>query len=72
MFTFLLLKCDELITELTKKCEHHAKAEEQLKAQLKVYTEKYEEFQNTLSKSNEVFGSFKTEMDKVRFYFMLL
>jgi predicted nuclease with TOPRIM domain len=30
-----------------------------------MYTEKYEEFQGTLQKSNEVFGSFKTEMEKM-------
>ena len=33
--------------------------------QVRLYTEKYEEFQQTLSKSNEVFSSFKVEMDKV-------
>ena len=58
-------QCEELINELTKKCEYYAKAEDQLKGQLKVYTEKYEEFQNTLNKSNEVFSSFRTEMDKM-------
>jgi hypothetical protein len=30
-----------------------------------MYTEKFEEFQKTLTKSNEVFGTFKKEMDKV-------
>ena len=30
-----------------------------------MYTEKYEEFQTTLKKSNQVFESFRTEMDKV-------
>ena len=34
--------------------------------QLSLYTEKFEEFQSTLSKSNEVFTTFKQEMDKVR------
>lgn len=33
--------------------------------QLALYTEKFEEFQNTLSKSNEVFTTFKQEMEKV-------
>ena len=33
--------------------------------QVSLYTEKYEEFQSTLTKSNDVFQSFKTEMDKV-------
>lgn len=34
--------------------------------QLSLYTEKFEEFQTTLSKSNEVFTTFKQEMEKVR------
>lgn len=33
-----------------------------------MYTEKFEEFQKTLTKSNEVFGTFKKEMDKVLMY----
>lgn len=40
-------------------------SEAQLKNQLNVYTEKYEEFQSTLNKSNEVFSSFRSEMDKM-------
>lgn len=35
-------------------------------SQLSLYTEKFEEFQTTLSKSNEVFTTFKQEMEKVR------
>lgn len=30
-----------------------------------MYTDKYDEFQNALTKSNEVFGGFKDEMEKV-------
>ncbi|CAD5125033.1 DgyrCDS13273 [Dimorphilus gyrociliatus] len=37
--------------------------EKQLKAQIKMYTEKYEEFQGTLTNSNEVLKAFKAEMD---------
>ena len=37
----------------------------QLRSQLNSYTEKYEEFQNTLDKSNKIFTSFKKEMDDV-------
>ena len=33
--------------------------------QVSLYTDKFEEFQQTLSKSNEVFATFKREMDKV-------
>ncbi|XP_064412100.1 beta-taxilin isoform X2 [Latimeria chalumnae] len=36
-----------------------------LKAQLALYSGKFEEFQGTLAKSNEVFASFKEEMDKM-------
>jgi hypothetical protein len=50
---------------LNKKCEFHIDTEKQLKVQLGMYTEKYEEFQSTLKKSNQVFESFKTEMDKM-------
>lgn len=32
---------------------------------LKQYTEKFEQFQDTLSKSNEIFATFKQEMEKV-------
>lgn len=37
-----------------------------LKGQLGVYTDKYDEFQNALVKSNQVFGGFKEQMEKVR------
>ncbi|XP_033125684.1 alpha-taxilin-like [Anneissia japonica] len=47
------------------KCEALTKQEAQLKSQLGVYTEKFEEFQTTLTKSNEVFQTFKQEMDKM-------
>ena len=33
--------------------------------QLQYYSEKFEDFQSTLEKSNEVFTSFRTEMDKM-------
>lgn len=33
--------------------------------QLTLYSGRFEEFQNTLTKSNEVFATFKQEMDKV-------
>lgn len=40
-------------------------AEVALKGQLAVYTEKYDEFQNALVKSNQVFGGFKDQMETV-------
>ena len=33
--------------------------------QLAMYAERFDEFQKTLNKSNEVFSTFKKEMDKV-------
>ena len=33
--------------------------------QLVLYSQKFEEFQTTLSKSNDVYASFKNEMEKV-------
>lgn len=36
-----------------------------LKDQLRIYTEKYDEFQTSLQKSNSIFGSYKTEIDKM-------
>ncbi|XP_051949012.1 alpha-taxilin isoform X1 [Xyrauchen texanus] len=58
---FLLKEASESqrMYELMKQQEVH------LKQQLSLYTEKFEEFQNTLSKSNEVFTTFKQEMEKM-------
>ena len=60
----------QLLQEATgaqKKIELLEAQEKQLRAQVSLYTEKYEEFQQTLGKSNEVFQSFKSEMEKVCF-----
>merc|ERR1719419_1235230 len=46
-----------------KKCEELLRTEAELRAQLALYTEKFEEFQTTLTKSNEVFATFKKDMD---------
>ncbi|XP_068603281.1 alpha-taxilin [Brachionichthys hirsutus] len=46
-------------------CELMTQQEVQLKQQLSLYTEKFEDFQTTLSKSNEVFTSFKQDMEKM-------
>ncbi|XP_064412104.1 beta-taxilin isoform X6 [Latimeria chalumnae] len=51
--------------ECTKKCQGMKEQELQLKKQLALYSGKFEEFQGTLAKSNEVFASFKEEMDKM-------
>ncbi|XP_075984694.1 beta-taxilin [Anticarsia gemmatalis] len=39
--------------------------ETNLRSQLAVYTDKYDEFQNALVKSNQMFGGFKEQMDKM-------
>lgn len=58
----------ELMAEVAlgqRKCLDHEKTEEALRAQINVYFEKYDEFQNVLTKSNQVYSGFKTEMEKV-------
>ena len=58
----------QLIAEATEAKQRVAVLEQQevqLREQIALYTEKYEEFQDTLSKSNEVFQSFKSETEKV-------
>ncbi|XP_006003293.1 alpha-taxilin isoform X2 [Latimeria chalumnae] len=51
--------------ESQRMCELMKQQEIHLKQQLSLYTEKFEEFQSTLSKSNEVFTTFKKEMEKM-------
>jgi len=45
--------------------EARTKTEIELRQQLATYSEKFESFQDTLGKSNEVFTTFKKEMDKM-------
>ncbi|XP_060703109.1 alpha-taxilin-like [Hemiscyllium ocellatum] len=51
--------------ESQRMCELMKQQEVHLKQQLALYTGKFEEFQATLSKSNEVFTTFKQEMEKM-------
>ncbi|KAG0622430.1 hypothetical protein M758_3G096900 [Ceratodon purpureus] len=44
---------------------HQLKVEQDLRAQLALYGDKFEQFQETLTKSNEVFATFKKEMEKM-------
>lgn len=39
--------------------------EVQLKQQLSLYMDKFEEFQTTMAKSNELFTTFRQEMEKM-------
>ena len=48
-----------------KRFEVLSKQESDLRGQLSLYSDKFEEFQETLTKSNQAFASFKKEMDKV-------
>ncbi|XP_055039818.2 gamma-taxilin isoform X1 [Misgurnus anguillicaudatus] len=52
-------------TESRHKCELMKEQEHQLKQQLTLYMDKFEEFQTTLAKSNEVFTTFRQEMEKM-------
>lgn len=51
--------------EQQKRCEQLTRQEVDLRGQLSLYSEKFEEFQKTLTRSNEVFSTFKKEMDKM-------
>ena len=48
-----------------KKYEVMVRTEKELRAQLALYTKKFEEFQSTLTQSNDVFVTFKQDMDKM-------
>ncbi|XP_008308896.1 gamma-taxilin [Cynoglossus semilaevis] len=52
-------------TDSRQKCELMKEQETQLKQQLSLYMDKFEEFQSTLAKSNEVFTTFRQEMEKM-------
>ncbi|XP_033868385.2 gamma-taxilin-like [Acipenser ruthenus] len=52
-------------TESRHMCELMKEQECQLKQQLSLYMDKFEEFQTTLAKSNEVFTTFRQEMEKM-------
>jgi len=40
--------------------------------QVSLYSEKFDEFQNSLNKSNEMFNTFRKEMDKVHYHMFSL
>jgi len=53
------------MTQYQAKCQELQATEINLRSQISLYTDKYDEFQNALTRSNEVFGGFKGEMEKV-------
>ncbi|XP_040192806.1 gamma-taxilin [Rana temporaria] len=52
-------------TETRQKFEELKHQETQLKQQLSLYMDKFEEFQTTMAKSNELFTTFRQEMEKM-------
>ena len=58
--------------EQQKRCEELTQQEAELRGQLSLYSDKFEEFQKTLTKSNQMFSTFKKEMDKVGVAFLPL
>ncbi|KAM4797369.1 gamma-taxilin [Rhinophrynus dorsalis] len=52
-------------TETRQKFEELKLQESQLKQQLSLYMDKFEEFQTTMAKSNELFTTFRQEMEKM-------
>ncbi|XP_015121245.1 gamma-taxilin [Diachasma alloeum] len=57
----LLLK----LTEYQVRIQELQATEVGLRSQISMYTEKYDDFQNALTKSNEVFSGFNEEMEKM-------
>nr|CAB3234999.1 gamma-taxilin [Phallusia mammillata] len=55
----------EQLLERNQLYENKLKQEKELRAQLNYYSDKFEDFQSTLEKSNEIFTSYRTEMDKM-------
>lgn len=53
------------MTEYQTRIHELQTVEANLHSQVEMYTDKYEEFQTALTKSNEVFGGFNEEMEKV-------
>lgn len=51
--------------EQQKKCEMLTQQETELRSQLSMYSDKFEEFQQTLTRSNQVFATFKKDTDRV-------
>ncbi|XP_065337809.1 beta-taxilin [Cloeon dipterum] len=64
----LMQEKELLLRELSnyqQQLKQTAENEDVLRGQIRMYSDKYEEFQQALAKSNEVFVNFKAEMDKM-------
>lgn len=53
-----LLSTQQMLKEISER-------EKDLKEQLNIYTAKYDDFQNSLQKSNDIFATYKVELEKV-------
>uniref|UniRef100_A0A1I8NN66 Alpha-taxilin n=1 Tax=Stomoxys calcitrans TaxID=35570 RepID=A0A1I8NN66_STOCA len=53
-----LLSSQKMLQEISER-------ERDLKEQLNIYTAKYDDFQNSLQKSNDIFATYKTELEKM-------
>ena len=54
------MQTQKIIKDLTER-------EAALKEQLNLYTAKYDDFQSSLQKSNDIFATYKVELEKVIF-----
>lgn len=64
----LLREKQQLLMDLTQyqaRCQEFQATEVNLRNQISMYNDKYDEFQKALTRSNEVFSGFKTEMEKM-------
>lgn len=53
------------LTQYQARCQEAQATEVSLRSQISLYNDKYDEFQKALERSNNVFGGFKGEMEKV-------
>ena len=54
------------LAKYQQRAKEQTQTEIDLRGQVELYTNKYDEFQTALSRSNEVFGGFKEEMERVK------
>lgn len=55
----------QMIADLQKRCADMSQNEAKLRSELGVYTNKYDEFQTVLTKSNDMFSTFKKDMERM-------
>lgn len=61
--SFLCLQQE--LNEYQQRFKEFQETEINLRGQISMYNDKYDEFQKALARSNDVFGGFKGEMEKV-------